>query len=113
MDAAVRDYIAAIAPEQRPLFDRIHGLIMREYPDADVVLSYKMPTYKVADRSICVAVWKHGVSFYGWQQGHDAGFSARHPELDSGKGTMKLPPDVAARIPDDELRDFLRATLDG
>jgi hypothetical protein len=46
MDAAVRAYIKAIVPEHRPLFDRLHRLVLETHPDAAVVLSYKIPTYK-------------------------------------------------------------------
>jgi uncharacterized protein YdhG (YjbR/CyaY superfamily) len=111
MDDAVRDYIDAIAPEQRPLFDRINRLVFEAHPDGAVVLSYKIPTYKVGRRRLYVGVWKHGVSFYGWEEGRDAGFAARHPELTTGKGTLQLRPDAAAAISDDELRDFVRAAL--
>jgi uncharacterized protein YdhG (YjbR/CyaY superfamily) len=112
MDDAVRDYIDAIAPEHRPLFDRIHGLILEAHPDAAVVLSYQMPTYKVGSRRLFVGAWKHGVSIYGWDQGRDAGFVARHPELKTSTGTIQLRPDDAAGIPDDEFRDLVRAALD-
>jgi hypothetical protein len=40
MDDAVRDYVDAIAPERRPLFDRLHRLILEAHPDAAMVLSY-------------------------------------------------------------------------
>jgi len=52
------------------------------------------------------------LSVYGWQADRDAGFSARHPELRGSKGTIRLRLEDAAGIGDDELRDFLRATLD-
>ena len=85
MDDAVRDYIDAIAPEHRPLFDRLHRLILEAHPDAAVVLSYQMPTYKVGRRRLFLGVWRHGVSIYGWQEGRDAGFTARHPDLKTSK----------------------------
>lgn len=112
MDDAVRDYIDAIAAERRPLFDRIHRLVLEVHPDAAVVLSYQMPTYTVGRYRLYVGVWRHGLSFYGWEPGRDAGFSNRHPELVTSKGTIKLGPDAAARIPDEEFRDLLRAALD-
>ena len=112
MDDAVRDYIDAIAAERRPLFDRIHRLALDVHPDVAVVLSYQMPTYALGRSRLYVGVWRHGLSFYGWEPGRDAGFAARHPELVTSKGTIKLPPDAAARIPDGEFRDFLRAALD-
>ncbi|HEV2036128.1 MAG TPA: DUF1801 domain-containing protein [Candidatus Dormibacteraeota bacterium] len=112
MDKGVRDYIDAIDPEHRPLFDRLHRLVLEEHPDAAVVLSYKMPAYKVGRRRLFVAVWKHGVSIYGWDQGRDAGFVARHPELKTSTGTIQLRSDDATRIPDEELRDLVRNALE-
>ena len=61
MDDAVGAYIDAIPPEHRPLFDRIHQLVLAAHPDAKVVFSYQMPTYKVGRRRLFVGVWKHGV----------------------------------------------------
>jgi uncharacterized protein YdhG (YjbR/CyaY superfamily) len=113
MDAAVRDYIDAINPEHRPLFDRLHRLVVETHPDAAVVLSYNIPTYKVGRRRLFLGVWKHGVSIYGWDQGRDAGFIARHPKLKTSTGTLQLRPSDAADIADDELRGLVRAALDG
>ena len=104
-------YVDAIHPTRRPLFDRVHGLVMDVQPDAQVVLSYKMPTYVVGARQLHIGVWKHGLSFYGWQHGRDAGLAARHPHLDNGKGTLRLPLAEAAEMSDDELRAFLAAAL--
>ncbi len=111
VDEAVERYIDGIASEHRPLFDRVHRLVLEVHPDATVVLSYRIPTYKVGRRRLYVGVWKHGVSIYGWPQGADAGFTARHPELRTSKGTIQLRPDDAAAIRDDELRELARAAL--
>jgi hypothetical protein len=71
-----------------------------------------MPTFVVGERRLHVGVWKHGLSLYGWEPGRDGGFAARHPELDSGKGTLKIPLARAADISDDELLALLRGALD-
>lgn len=113
MDDDVQRYVDAIAPERRPLFDRIHGLILEVHPDVEVRLSYQMPTYAVGRYRLYVGVWKHGLSFYGWKPGRDAGFGTRHPDLVTSKGTIKLGPAAAAAIPDQEFRDFMRAAFDG
>ncbi|MGH2363536.1 MAG: DUF1801 domain-containing protein [Chloroflexota bacterium] len=104
-------YIEGIAPEFRPLFDRLHGLIVSALPDVSVVLSYQMPTYKMGQRRIHLAAWKHGISMYGSQPDRDAGFTARHPELKFGKATIRLRPEDAAAIPDAELAALLHAAL--
>ena len=60
MDDAVRPYRDAIVSEYRPVFDRLHQLIVGTCPDAEVVLSYGMPTYRIGRRRLNVAVWSMG-----------------------------------------------------
>jgi hypothetical protein len=98
VDEAVRGYIDAIAPGHRALFDRLHRLILEGHPDAALALSYKIPAYRVGRRRVYVGAWKHGVSVYGWQDDRDAGFSARHPALRTGKGTIRRRLEDAAGI---------------
>lgn len=113
VDPAVEAYIERIPPKNRPLFDRLHDLVMRAHPDAAVVLSYEIPTYKVGDRKIFLGAWSHGVSIYGWGSGGDAGFLERHPQLRTGKGTIKLRAADAAAISDQEFSDLISAALAG
>jgi len=112
MDRAVREYIDAIAPEFRPLFDRLHGLVLRVRPDAELLLSYGMPCYRVGRRRLLLGVWQHGVSVYGWSRSGDAGFTARHPGLTSGRGTVRLRPEDAAEIPDQAFQALFQAVFD-
>ncbi|HET7014328.1 MAG TPA: DUF1801 domain-containing protein [Streptosporangiaceae bacterium] len=110
MDEAVRRYRDDIREEFRPVFDRLHGLILGSCPEAKVVLSYGMPTYRVGKRRLNVGVWEHGLSVYV-SPNRDGGFSARHPELASGKSTIKLRPQDAEGINDAEFEDLARAAL--
>lgn len=108
---AVQNYVAAIAPEHKALFARLHRLILQASPGAQVTLSYKMPAYKAGNRRLYVGAWKHGISIYGWQRDRDDEFAVRHPELVTSKGTLKLRPDDAARISDEEFLGLARAAL--
>jgi hypothetical protein len=110
MDEAVRSYRDQLDGEHQPLFDRVHRLILATCPDADVVFSYAMPTYRIGRRRLNVGSWKHGLSLYVSPE-RDGGFSARHPGLAAGKGTIKLRPQDAAGITDTELQDLIRAAL--
>ena len=112
MDDVVRSYIDGVDPDHRPVFDRIHRLILAAHPEAAVVLSYQIPTYKVGRRRLYVGAWQHGISIYGWQQGRDGGFTDRHPELRTSKGTIKLRLQDAAAIADDELLGLVSAALE-
>ncbi len=111
MQQEVADYIAAIAPEHRELFDRVHALILEACPRAEVVLSYKMPTYRIGKRRLNMAAWSHGVSIYGWKTAGDGGLTSRHPELLSGSGTIQLRTDQASEISDEEIRALALGVL--
>jgi uncharacterized protein YdhG (YjbR/CyaY superfamily) len=110
MDEVVRRYRDEMDSEYQPVFDRLHRLIVAACPDAEVVLSYGMPTYRIGRCRLNVGVWKHGLSLYV-SPNRDGGFSARHPELAAGKGTIKLRPADAAHIPDAEWQDLVLAAL--
>jgi|SRR5271170_1271893 len=110
MDEAVRRYLDEMDSEYRPVFDRLQRLIVAMYPDAELVLSYGMPTYRIGRRRLNIGAWKHGLSLYV-SPNRDGGFSARHPELAAGKGTIKLSPGDAAGILDAEFQDLIRAAL--
>lgn len=107
----MQEYIDGIPTATRSMFDRLHRLIMQAHPGADVLLSYRMPTYAVGTRRLYVAAWKHGLSVYGWSAGRDGGFAARHPELESGKGTLRLTHAVWSELPDSELLELVDAAL--
>ncbi|WP_405493064.1 iron chaperone [Nocardia sp. NBC_00511] len=112
MDEAVAHYRDEIDPSHQPLFDRLHSLILDTFPDAQMTIAYGMPTYRVGRHRLNVGAWKHSLSLYLSPQ-RDGGFSARHPRLASGKGTIKLSADAAADIPDEEFRELIRAALGG
>lgn len=111
MDQGVRRYRDGLSPQGRALFDRMHELIMGQHPEASVGISYQIPTYRVGSRRLYVGAWKHGLSLYGWQADRDGGFAARHPDLLSGKATLRLRYADADAIPDAELRDLARHAL--
>lgn len=111
-DEAVRRYLDEMDSESRAVFDRLHRLIAEMCPGASLALSYGMPTFRTGRCRLNIGAWKHGLSLYTSPQ-RDGGFSERHPELASGKGTIRITPDAAARIPDTEFQSLIRAALIG
>ena len=75
-DEAVRRYRDEMDSRCRLVFDRLHQLITATCPDAEVVLSYGMPTYRIGRRRLNIGAWKHGLSLYV-SPSRDGGFSAR------------------------------------
>ena len=105
-------YIDEIAADTRGhLFDRVHRLIVGAFPDVEVGISYQMPVYRRAGRSMNVGAWRHGVSIYGWSDQGASSILDRHPELSSGKGTLRITHAGADDIADEELVELIRAAL--
>jgi hypothetical protein len=111
VESELQAYLDGIDPANRPLFDRIDGLILVEFPHAEVGIAYKMPVYRVGDRSLNVGVWAHGVSLYGVNDDDAPTLLARHPELSSGRGTLRIPRKVADDVTDAELVEVIKAVL--
>ena len=107
----VQTYLDAISADHRPMWDRVEELVRGLHPDVELRITYDMPTFVVGEHRLPVGVWKHGISLYGVQESNDAGFIARHPELSSGRGTVKLPTTRADDFSDEELTATLEAVL--
>jgi hypothetical protein len=111
VDPDVQAYIDGIAPQHRPMWDRIDRLVRELHPDVELRITYDMPTFVVAEHRLPVGVWKHGLSLYGLHDGNDAGLINRRPELTSGRGTVRLPTAQAESFTDAELKATLKAVL--
>lgn len=109
----VKAYLDAVPEQHRPMWDRVERLVRSIHPDVELRMTYDMPTFVVGEHRLPVGVWKHGVSLYGLHDSNDGGFIARHPELSSGRGTVKLPTRRAEEFSDDEIVAMLRAVLGG
>ena len=60
MPPEVQACIGGIPPGHRPLFERLHRLILTAHPGAQVTLSYKMPACKAGNRRLHVGAWNMG-----------------------------------------------------
>ena len=90
MNKEVQRYVATMPKERKPLFDKLHKLIMGLYPNAEVVMSYKIPTYKAKFGWVALANQKHYVSLYTCGAHHIAEFKAKYPAIKTGTGCINL-----------------------
>lgn len=111
MDPAAAQYIELIDPRHRPLFDRLHQLILARYPDVTVGYSYSMPTYRVDGRSLIVGVWKHGLSLYGMETVGAAAVVIDRVGLRSSKGTVHITPEDAGSMSENDLAVLVQVKL--
>jgi uncharacterized protein YdhG (YjbR/CyaY superfamily) len=90
MNKEVQRYIDALPEDRRPLFDKLQALILGLYPDAEVLMWYRMPTYRAKSRWVALANQKHYVSLYTNGAHHIADFKARYPRIKTGTGCINL-----------------------
>lgn len=80
MNKEVQQFVDAVSDERRPLLDQLHSLILSLYPDAEVVISYGIPTYKAKGGRVGLGLWKGGVTLHTFGARHLVEeFSAKYP----------------------------------
>lgn len=62
MDSAVAKYFAAIPESRKHHVQKLHSLVMRRFPDAELDMRYKIPTYSHGGGWVAIADQKHYVS---------------------------------------------------
>ena len=70
--------------------DCLHQIVTGLFPDIQVDLHYKMPTYRLGDGWIAIANQKNYVSLYTCGYHHIEAFKLRHPGIKTGKGCINF-----------------------
>jgi uncharacterized protein YdhG (YjbR/CyaY superfamily) len=107
MEPDVQSYIDAIPERQRPLFERLQSLILEHYPNAEITISYRIPSYKVGRRRVYLGLWKSGVSLHAVAV---EDFKQRHPSIKTGRGSLNFK--LTDEVPEDDVRDVIKGALD-
>jgi len=103
----VREYIEALEPAHRQLFDRLQGLILEVQPDAEVVFSYQIPMYKVGKLRVGLNAGRpDGVTLTTTSPNHIAAYKQRHPDFKTGKASIQFGFDDV--LPADDIREVVR-----
>ena len=109
MDAAVGKYFASVPEDRKQMLEKLHSIIVGLYPNAEVTMRYKMPTYEVGDGWVAIANQKRYVSLYTCGYHHIAQFKERHPEIKTGKGCINFKP--TEKFPVKEIKAVVRHAI--
>jgi uncharacterized protein YdhG (YjbR/CyaY superfamily) len=91
---SVDDYIASQAAETQGVLEQVRGAIRRALPEAEEVISYAMPTYKLHGHQVlCFASWKRHYALYSASAGVAAAFGRELSPYEVIKGTIRFPLD--------------------
>jgi uncharacterized protein YdhG (YjbR/CyaY superfamily) len=110
MNKDVHRYVDAVSRDRKALFHELHGLIMGLYPNAKVVMSYQVPTYRAKTGWVALGYWKNGVSLYTNGLHHIAEFKASYPAIKTGKGSINFK--VSDAVPAAALKRVIRHAME-
>lgn len=110
MDPEVQAYFDKVPADRRALVGELHALVLALYPDAELGLSWGMPTYRSGDGWVSVGNQKHYVSLYICGADHLAEFKERQPGVKTGKGCINFKP--SEPLPLADLETVIRSAMD-
>ncbi|MGH9510940.1 MAG: iron chaperone [Terriglobales bacterium] len=89
---SVDEYIASQPEAIQGALARVRTAIRKALPDAEEVISYKMPTYKLNGKpALHLAAWKRHYSLYAATAGVVIAFKRELAPYDVIQGTIRLP----------------------
>lgn len=83
-------YIAGFPVETQVILENIRETIKKAAPDAEEVISYKMPAYKLKGILVYFAAYKNHIGFYPTGRGIEA-FKNELTKYKWSKGTIQFP----------------------
>ena len=87
----VDEYISLQPKNIKPLLQQIRKTIKEAAPDAEELISYNMPGYKLKGMLVYFAAWKEHIGFYGASSNLVEKFKKELSGYEFSKGTIKFP----------------------
>jgi uncharacterized protein YdhG (YjbR/CyaY superfamily) len=106
---AIGGYISRVPEARRERALALHGLILSLFPQVEASLASRVPTYRLGEEWIAWASQKRYLALYTCSVDRIAGFRARHPEVDAGKGWLRFRDNQ--RLPLADLAQVVRRAL--
>ena len=90
----VDEYITLQPKNVKPLLQQLRKTIKEVAPDAEELISYNMPGYKLKGMLVYFAAWKEHIGFYGASSTLVEKFKKELSGYELSKGTIKFPLDL-------------------
>lgn len=86
----IDEYIAGFQEEISSRLSAIRKTIRRSAPEAEEVMSYRMPAYKMGEILVYFAAFRNHIGFYPTSSAIEA-FSSELSEYSIGRGSIRFP----------------------
>lgn len=88
----VDEYIRTFPEDVQEMLEKIRQTIHKAVPEAEEVISYQMPTFRLSGILVHFAAFKNHIGFYPAPSGIEA-FKDELSAYEGGKGSVKFPLD--------------------
>jgi uncharacterized protein YdhG (YjbR/CyaY superfamily) len=88
----IDEYISTFPKEVQKSLEKIRQAIQKAVPEADEVISYQMPTFRLNGILVHFAAHKNHIGFYPTPSGIEA-FKKELSDYEGAKGSVKFPLD--------------------
>ena len=90
MDKNIAQYILDMPEQRREKAKTLHSLVLQLFPDVQLSMQYKMPTYRLNDNFFAWGNKKSYFSVYTCSRERIADFKQRHPDIPGGVGCINF-----------------------
>lgn len=105
----VETYLDRIPGPERALLERIRDIAWAEAPDAEEVIAYGIPTFKLSGNLVHYAAFKNHMSFFPGSTAHNEALKDELAGYKLAKGTIQFTLDKP--LPDDLVRKIVRLRI--
>ncbi|MBX9459086.1 MAG: DUF1801 domain-containing protein [Rhizobium sp.] len=105
----VAAYLDAVDGPRRALLERIRTIVRAEAPDAEEVIAYGIPTFKLSGNLVHYAAFKNHMSFFPGGTAHNDAFKDELAGYKVAKGTIQFTTEQP--LPDDLIRRIVRMRI--
>lgn len=107
--AEVETYLGQIPEPQRALLQRIRDIAWAEAPEAEEVIAYGIPTFKLSGNLVHYAAFKSHMSFFPGSTTHNEALKDELKGYKLAKGTIRFTLDKP--LPDALVRKIIRLRI--
>jgi uncharacterized protein YdhG (YjbR/CyaY superfamily) len=102
-------YLDQLPEPQRALLERIRDIAWTEAPDAQEVIAYGIPTFKLSGNLVHYAAFRNHMSFFPGSTAHNEALKDELRGYKRAKGTIQFTLDKP--LPDDLVRKIVRLRI--
>ncbi|WP_051686993.1 DUF1801 domain-containing protein [Microbulbifer sp. HZ11] len=84
------EYVSQLSTWRSERLQKLHNLIVANFPDTSLSMKYRMPTYALGDGWVALASQQSYLSLYTCAREHIQPYLDRHPSVKCGTGCLNF-----------------------